>query len=260
MIRLALAGAAGRMGRAVLDAASRDARFTVTAALSRASTLADVPRVTLGDRVFHLTERLSEHCDVLVDFTVGGTAAWLEVCSQRRTPMVIGATGLDDQVLNLVRRASERIAIVRSANFSPGIQAILGVLAGLAEKLGRAYDIELVETHHRHKQDAPSGTALMLVDELLKATRGRREENVAYGRHGASAGRPVGQIGVHAVRMGEIVGKHEVHLSGPGETITLTHQAQSREAFAAGALRAAAWLMGRPAGLYSMKDVLESPE
>ena len=161
-------------------------------------------------------------------------------------------------------------AIVKAANFSIGMQALLNVVGRVAVELGEEYDVEIVETHHRHKIDAPSGTALTIVAEIQKALNPSRERERAdpvasplvggaglvFGRQGTVGERPKGQIGVHAVRMGDIVGQHEIHFSGPGETITIRHTAQSRETFAAGALRAAAWVIGKPPGLYSMRDVL----
>lgn len=255
-VRLAVAGAAGRMGRTVLELAGRSDRFAVSAALTEPGLARPGATVRCGDRDFPLVESLDSLCDVLIDFTVAeGTMAWLDVCRRRRLPMLIGATGHSDEQMARIRTASRTIPIVKAGNCSVGVQAMMNVLARLARELGDAYDVEIVETHHRHKADAPSGTALMLLDEIARATDRTRDDAV-FGRHGKTGQRPKGQIGVHAVRMGDVVGRHEVHFSGPGETITITHTAQSRETFAAGALRAAAWLVGRAPGLYSMRDVL----
>jgi 4-hydroxy-tetrahydrodipicolinate reductase len=128
----------------------------------------------------------------------------------------------------------------------------------LARELGEDYDIEVAETHHRHKIDAPSGTALAIVDEILRATGRTRSDHVVFGRHGETGARPRGQIGVHALRLGDTVGRHEVHFSGHGETITLGHTVHSRDTFAAGALRAAAWVIGKDPGLYSLRDTLNT--
>ncbi len=265
MIRLAVAGAAGRMGRCVLELAARDPRFEIAAAVD------------------HEAELALPACDVLIDFTdAAGTLAWLEVCCTRRIPMVIGATGHDEPQLARIARAAEVIPIVKAANFSIGMQVVLNAVGRIAKELGVEYDIEIVETHHLHKIDAPSGTALTIVAAIQQALDQSREReladtsaqtrerdrddqvasplvdgaNVVFGRHGKVGERPKGQIGVHAVRMGDVVGQHEIHFSGPGETITIRHTAQSRGTFAAGALRAAAWVVGRPPGLYSMRDVL----
>ena len=244
------------MGRIVLDLAARDDRFTVSAALTAPGFAPPGTTMRVGDRNLPLAETLETACDVLIDFSVAdGTMAWLEVCRRRRLPMLIGATGHSDEQMARIRAASRTIPIVKAGNCSVGVQAMMNVLGRLAKELGDDYDVEIVETHHRHKIDAPSGTALSLLDEIARAT-GRSRDDAVFGRYGRVGERPKGRIGVHAVRMGEIVGKHEIHFSGPGETITITHTAQSRETFAAGALRAAAWLVGREPGLYSMRDVL----
>jgi len=254
---LAVAGASGRMGRCVLELACRDPRFQIAAALTRSDDSRAGVSCAIGEVEVVLLKDLRAPCDVLIDFTVGdGTLVWLETCVARRIPMVIGATGHDEPALVQIREASRTIPVVKDANYSTGIHALLAMLGPLVRKLGDGYDIEIVETHHRHKLDAPSGTALLLLDEILRANGRTRDGHVLFGRSGRSEERAKGQIGVHAVRMGEIVGRHEIHLSGPGETLTLIHAAQSREAFAAGALRAAQWVVGRSPGLYSMRDVL----
>lgn len=243
MIRLAVAGAMGRMGRCVVELASSDARFEVVAKLER------------GDRV-----ELPK-CDVLVDFTdAGGTGEWLEFCRERRVAMVIGATGHDEALERRIVEAATVIPIVKAANFSVGVNTLLKWVGQLAAELGSGYDIEIVETHHRNKVDAPSGTALALADALRKPSRDREEAGsglVVGRRQGETGVRPVGEIGIHAVRMGEVVGRHEIHFSGPGETITIKHVAESRTMFAVGALRAAEWVVGKPAKLYGMRDVVE---
>ena len=262
MIRLAVAGAMGRMGRCVVELASADARFEVVAKRER------------GDRA------TLPACDVLVDFTdAGGTAEWLEVCRQRHMAMVIGATGHEEVLQRRIVDAASIIPIVKAANFSVGVNTILKLIGKLATELGSGYDIEIVETHHRNKADAPSGTALALADALRKPSRDRRGDQggsvvpkapatsgglgqgegpgLIHGRQGKTGIRPVGEIGIHAVRMGDVVGQHEVHFSGTGETVTIKHVAQSRTMFAVGALRAAEWVVGKPAGLYGMGNVIE---
>ncbi len=246
MIRIALAGAAGRMGRCVLDLASRDSRFEVAAAIDLNA------------------QRPVPACDAVIDFTnAAGTMEWLKTCESRRLPMVIGATGHDETQLARIAQAARSIPIIMTANFSVGVQVVLGVLGRIAKELGDEYDIEIVETHHRHKIDAPSGTALAFAGEIQRGKEQSRPsqadegaDHLVFGRHGKVGVRPKGEIGIHAVRMGEIVGQHEIHFSGPGETIAIRHTAHSRETFAAGALRAAAWIIGKPPGLYSMRNVL----
>lgn len=271
MIKLAVAGAAGRMGRAVLDLAAKTDHFEVAAALTAPGCPTAGSMIPVRDGDLTIVEKLDAECDALIDFTVAeGTIAWLAVCEDRRLPMVIGATGHDRGQLRHIERAAGTIPIVKASNFAVGVQAILGIVRQLVTELAEGYDVEIAESHHRYKIDAPSGTALTLVDEIQSARARNRPSgspekggtsppyggDVVFGRHGRTGERPPGQIGVHAIRMGETIGHHEIHFSGHGETVTLRHTAHSRETFATGALRAAAWVVGKPPGLYTMRDVL----
>jgi 4-hydroxy-tetrahydrodipicolinate reductase len=259
MIRVAVAGAAGRMGRCVLELANADTTMDIVAALVPENDPLCGRSIRAGEQEFTATHRLTAPCDVLVDFTVAdGTMAWLACCRERRIPMVIGATGHDEKQIAAIQKAAGDIPIVKASNFSVGIQTLLGLIGTIAAGLGPEYDIEIVETHHRNKVDAPSGTALTLLDAIKKSTERSGKSDVVFGRSGPTGARPAGQIGVHALRMGEIVGTHEIHFSGPGETLTITHQAHARTTFAAGALRAARWVAQRPPGLYTTTDVLSS--
>jgi 4-hydroxy-tetrahydrodipicolinate reductase len=172
--------------------------------------------------------------------------------------MVIGTTGHDEAARARICDAARRIPIVMAANFSVGVDVLRRALGDVVRRLGADFDIEIVETHHRLKVDAPSGTALLLAREIEQARSRAAGRNVKFvhGREGAAGPRKADEVGIHAVRMGEIVGQHEVYLSGPGETIMLKHTAHSRDTFAAGALRAAAWIVGKPVGEYSLSDVL----
>ncbi len=258
MIRLAIAGATGRTGRCALELASRDDRFEISAALTKPGCPTSGTTLHLADRKIIVRETLDVTCDVLIDFTVAaGTIAWLEVCTQHGIPMVIGATGHDDQQLERIKVAARAIPLLKASNFSIGIQTILNVIGNVAKELGKSYDVEIIEAHHRYKIDAPSGTALTLADEIAAARGRTRDDSVIFGRRGQVGERPGGQIGVHAVRMGELVGSHEIHFSGPGETITIRHTAHSRDTFAAGALRAAAWIVGKPPGFYTLRDAMD---
>lgn len=260
MIRLAIAGATGRTGSRVLELAAADERFDVVAALTSPGCSSSGSPVRLGEKQRTIAESLEVDCDVLIDFTVAdGTMAWLPVCKERSMPMVTGVTGHSDEQFRVIRRVAQSIAIVKASNFSVGVHVLMRLVRCAADMLGDSYDIELVEAHHRHKVDAPSGTALRLVDEILAVT-GRTAGDVVHGRCGRVGERAAGEIGVHAVRMGEIVGQHELHFSGPGETLTIRHTAHSRDTFAAGALRAASWIVGKPAGLYGFSDVMESSD
>lgn len=257
MIKLAVSGAAGRTGRAVLAMALADEQFEITAALTEPADPFAGSSIRIGDGEVLVVKTLDVPCDVLVDFSVAaGTMAWLGVCRERGIPMVIGATGHDDDQLARIRRVADAIPVLKATNFAVGIQAILNVIGRLATELGEAYDTEIVEAHHRHKVDAPSGTALTLAEQIARAKGGDSKSELVFGRRGQVGERPTGQIGIHAVRMGEGVGWHEVHFSGPGETVTIRHAAHSRDTFAAGALRAAAWIIDKPPGLYSMRDVI----
>ena len=245
MIRLAVAGARGRTGSRVVELALRDDRFELVAALT-APGCPDLGKpIKTGDGDVLVTDTLDAECDALIDFTLAeATMAWLDVCRKRGIAMVIGATGHSDAQRATIREAAADIPIVTASNFSIGIQALTAIVGRLAKELGDGYDVEIVEAHHRDKIDAPSGTALTFADEIASAT-GRTRDDVVFGREGDIGRRPKGQIGVHAIRMGDIVGQHDIHFSGPGETITLRHTAHSRDTFAAGALRAAAELVSR---------------
>lgn len=265
LIRLAVAGALGRTGRRVVELALADGRFSLVAALIAQDDSRAGGTIPVGRRGVNVFQHLDVPCDVLVDFsTPAGTRAWIDVCRERRIAAVIGTTGLDDELRGAIRDAARTIPIVYAANFSVGIEMVRRLLSQLTASLGEAYDVEIVETHHKGKVDAPSGTALLLAEELRRRRAERSgstnaDSELVHGRHGAVGPRKHGEIGIHAVRMGDVVGQHEVHFSGPGETVTIRHAAHSRDTFATGALRAAAWVVGQPAGLYGMRDVLDRP-
>jgi len=257
MIQIAIAGATGRMGRCVLQRALRDPAFQVSAALVHPEDAQVGATVRVDDVDVPLADKLGTSCDVLIEFTdATGTMAWLDVCRRLELPMVIGATGHDASQLRRIGEAAEGIAIVKSMNFSAGASLLVRLAAEAAQALGEVFDIEVTEAHHRHKVDAPSGTAVALVEALRAARGGASPLEVTHSREGKTGPRVPGQIGVHSLRMGELAGWHEVYFSSGGETLTLRHVAESREPFAAGALRAAQWVVGQPPGLYSMADVL----
>lgn len=262
MTRIALAGASGRMGRCILDLAARTPDIEIVAGLVAPSSPEVGQKVHTARRDIPLRDKLETTCDVLIDVsTTLGTTAWLGFCERREIPMVIGVTGHSENQMDRIREAAHLIPIVFAANFSVGLNAILAILEPLVRQLGLGFDMEIVEAHHRKKVDAPSGTAMAIVEELRRAQdhKGRSIATLIFGRHGKAGPRPDGEIAVHAVRMGDVVGQHEIHLSGPGETITLRHVAHSRDTFAAGALRAAQWIVQQGAGFYTMRDVLAIP-
>jgi 4-hydroxy-tetrahydrodipicolinate reductase len=170
--------------------------------------------------------------------------------------IVIGTTGHSPAQMEAIARAAETIPIVLAANFSVGVNTLFWLTRKAAELLGEGFDLEIVETHHRLKKDAPSGTAKRLAQILADARSLNYERNVAHGRQGLVGARPVDEIGMHAIRAGDVVGEHTVVFASNGERLELTHKASSRETFATGAARAAQWIIGKPAGLYSMEDVL----
>jgi 4-hydroxy-tetrahydrodipicolinate reductase len=214
--------------------------------------------VHFGDRKTTLADTLGVPADVLIDVSLpDGTMEWLKVCERLEIPMVTGVTGHSAHQIARIREAARLIPIVQAFNFSVVMRAMVHAVGALAGKLGSDHDIEIVETHHRQKADAPSGSAKTLLRAILDATGGD-EEQVVFGREGQVGQRPKGQIGVHAVRMGEVVGWHEVHFAGTGEILTIRHTVQSRDPFAAGALRAAVWVINQPPGIYSIDNVIDS--
>jgi 4-hydroxy-tetrahydrodipicolinate reductase len=239
MIRIAVGGSKGRMGQRVIALAAGDPRLEVVA------------RYDIEEAVG------SDAFDVLIDFaTPAASAGFIDRCLKARAGLVVGTTGHDADQLSAIKRAATEIPVLRAANFSIGVNMLLDLLPEMARRLSPGFDVEIVETHHRRKVDAPSGTALAMLEALLGGPERARGAAVKHGRQGQVGAKPPDQIGIHAVRSGDVVGRHEIIFGGVGESITVTHEALSRDTFAHGALEAACWLCGRPAGLYSMQDVL----
>lgn len=260
MIKLALLGATGKMGGQVLELLASEARFQLAAALTRYDDPRRGEKVAVGSRTLVLSDQTEAQYDVVLDVSAPlGTMLWLDRCLVTGAAMVIGATGHSAEQRAKINASAGRIPLLMAANFSLGVNVLLKLAGDAARRLGPAYDIEIVEHHHRHKVDAPSGTARAILESVRPTPGGDSGDDVVYGRQGQVGPRPVGQIGVHAVRMGDVIGHHEVHFAGPGETLTLTHTAWSRDTFARGALEAAAWIQGKKPGLYSMQDVLAAP-
>lgn len=261
MTRIALAGAAGRMGKCIVRLIREGAAFELVAALERADSPAvgaDCGEVAgIGRCNLPIQPRTAADFDVLLDFsTPAGTMQWLDFCASRDRPIVVCPTGHDDAQLARIRAVAARIAVLQSPNTSLGVNLMLRLVAEVAARLGDDSDIEIVEVHHRFKRDAPSGTAMALLRAIAEATGRDAATDAVFGRYGRTGERPRRQIGVHAVRAGDTVGEHEVRFGVLGETLSIRHVAQTRDTFARGALRAAAWLVGKPPGLYSMQDVL----
>ena len=238
-MKIAILGAAGRMGRKLCELAG-DAGMEV------------VSRVDVADG---FDREWSPDAEGVIDFSFHtAVAPAVEKAAAQGLPYVIGTTGLTPGEQASVDEAAKLIPIVQSGNYSLGVNLLLELVRKAATVLGPEYDVEITEMHHRHKKDAPSGTALMLAKSAA-AGRGRSGEFV-FGRRGDIGERPVGEIAVHALRGGSVVGDHTVMFAGDLERVELTHKAQDRAAFAAGALKALAWAKGRQAGIYTMRNVL----
>ncbi len=253
MIRIAVVGAAGRMGRAVESAAAA-AGVTIAARIERAGNPGTPAGVWTGDLA-----DVVEPGMVVIEFTgPEGARRAAEVCAAKGAALVSGATGLTAEDEAVVRSASAKVAVVRASNFSLGIAALRAALRAAAASLPASWDVEIVERHHRLKKDSPSGTALTLADDLL-AARGETRSSLRHGREGVAGPREPGELGMHAVRGGTWVGDHQVLFAGEGEWLELRHVAQDRSAFAHGAVAAARFAGAAAAGWYTLDDVLRGP-
>jgi len=260
-IRIAVVGCTGRTGQAVVRAVAADPACDLAAAVTApgdpavgqdAGCVAGVSSLDVP-----VSTEITGPCDVAIEFTLpAGCETWVCRCRDQNVPLVSGTTGLSDKQKEVLQKAAESIPIVWSPNMSIGINLMLALAADLAGRLDASWDVEICETHHRQKLDAPSGTAHALLESICRARNEHPDATATFGRSGTCGPRPAGQIGVHALRMGMMVGEHEVHFCCDTECLTVRHRAFSRNTFAAGALRAARWLQGRSAGLYTMRDVL----
>ena len=264
MINIAVTGAGGRMGRALIEALAASDVLQLSAALERADSSligADAGELAAlgssGIRVVGCLESVIGQFDVLIDFsTPENTINNAKLCAQHGKKIVIGTTGLTDQELQQINECAKQSAICMASNFATGVNLCFKLAELAAKVLGDDVDIEIAETHHRHKVDAPSGTALSLGHSVAGAL-GRELSDVAvYGREGQTGARDRQTIGFATQRAGDVVGDHTVLFAAEGERVEITHKASSRMAFARGALRAAKWLDTKPAGLFSMQDVL----
>jgi len=247
-VKLAIAGAGGRMGRALIEAAAADRDLSVVCALDIAAAGQQV-----GGLKIVADPAAVAQADVVLDFTrPEGTLALLK----HARAMVIGTTGFTEEDKDRIAQAAQRIPIVMAANFAVGVNTVYKLAETAARILGDAYDVEIVEAHHRHKVDAPSGTALELGRLVARALERDLGKTASYGRKGDIGERKPKEIGFHAIRGGDIVGEHTVIFAGAGERVEVTVRSQSRLTYASGALRAAKWLQGRPPALYGMSDVL----
>lgn len=263
--RIAVAGAAGRMGQAIIRLIHE--RYSGQAVLSGAlehpssvsigqdaAGLAGIPMG--GVKIVSDPVAALENADALIDFSHAQTTPELvKLCAQRSLPVVVGTTGFNQEQKELISGYESKIPLLVAPNMSVGVNLLFGLVAKAAQILGDDYDVEITEAHHRHKKDAPSGTAVRLKEVLLE-TLGRNEQDVLYGREGMIGARGKKEIGIHAIRGGDTVGEHTIHFYTEGEKVELTHVATSRNTFASGAVRGALYLVGKKPGRYSMNDVL----
>ena len=264
MINVGVIGAGGRMGRMLIEAVQNNPQTILTAAIERqGSSLvgADAGEVAavghLNVQIVDDLQSVINDIDVLIDFSLpDATEQNMQVCAANNVAMIIGTTGFNAQQEQVLAKASEQVAIVYAGNYSTGVNLSLKLLGMAAKAFGTDADVEVIEAHHKHKIDAPSGTAYMMAEAVAQA-RGQNLKDVAvYGREGQTGAREAGSIGIHAIRGGEIIGDHTVMFIADGEVVEITHRARARMTFAAGAVRAATWIVQQSAGQYSMQDVL----
>ena len=263
-IKVGVIGAGGRMGRMLIEAVQDNSQTALNAAIERqGSSLvgADAGEVAaIGRLEVQIVDDLKaviNDIDVLIDFSLpDATEQNMQICAENNVAMVIGTTGFNEQQEQVLAKASEKIAIVYAGNYSTGVNLSLKLLGMAAKAFGEDADVEVIETHHKHKIDAPSGTAYMMAEAVAEA-RGQNLKDVAvYGREGQTGERKAGTIGIHAIRGGEIIGDHTVMFIADGEVVEITHRARARMTFAAGAVRAATWVIKQEVGQYNMQDVL----
>ena len=264
MLNVAMFGASGRMGRTIvpLIVESSDLRLSGALAAPQDASIGHDAGVVAGTAPVAVSitsdpERALQGADVAIDFTLpAASLSHARHCLAHKVPLVIGTTGHDEAGRAAIRTIAQSIPVVMAPNMSLGVNLLFKLAELGARALDAEYDAEIFEAHHRHKVDAPSGTALGLGRAVAQGRGTTLEAAAEYVRHGATGPRRKGAIGFSVVRGGDIVGDHRVIFAGPGEQIELAHHAQDRSGFARGALAAARWLVGRPAGLYSMMDVL----
>ncbi len=263
-IRLAIAGASGRMGRQLIQVIPQIPGVSLGAALVRqgssllgadAGELAGIGKT--GVILHHSLEAVTDDFDVLIDFTrPEATFSYLTFCRDNHKAMVIGTTGFAESEKAIIEAAAQEIAIVFAANFSVGVSLMLTLLEQITNVMGDYADIEIVEAHHRHKVDAPSGTALAMGEAIARTMGWELNNHAVYTREGHTGEREPHSIGFATIRAGDLVGEHTAIFADIGERIEISHKATSRTAFAKGAIKSAIWLFAKNSGLYDMRDVL----
>jgi 4-hydroxy-tetrahydrodipicolinate reductase len=241
MTRIIITGSKGRMGQALLACAAKIPELQVTG------------QVDKGDNLSAIIEK----CDVVIDFSLhSATPEVAELCATHKKALVIGTTGHSDAEQSKIKNQKSKIPIVWSSNYSTGVNTLFWLTRKAAEILGPAFDLEVIEMHHRLKKDAPSGTAKSLAEILAEVRRQQLDKVARHGRVGIVGERTPTEIGIHSIRGGDVVGDHTVIFANTGERLELTHKASSRDTFANGALRAAQWVVQQKPGIYDMQDVL----
>ena len=265
MIKVAVLGSAGRMGRALIKGIAQSSSLALSAAIDKPGLKSigkdsglvsgiEANGILISDSL----PSPSEDLDVVIDFTSAqATARNIEVCLERKLPIVIGTTGLRPEVEERLEKISNIIPIVYSRNYSLGVNATMKLVELASQIFGESVDIEIVESHHNKKIDAPSGTAITIGERIAKVLKKNFNEFTENGRSGSNNPRTPGKIGFHAIRGGDIVGDHKVLFIGKEESLEITHRAFSRNNFASGALKAAEWVCNKKEGLFGMDDVLK---
>ncbi len=256
MVKVIVCGACGKMGRRIIDILSRDENTELVGAIEAKGCKDLGTQVTPKVKVTDDLEKIIDRSEVVIDFTnPQASLENLEVAFRFNKPIVIGTTGHTDEQKKLIMKKAKTIPLLMAPNMSLGVNLLFKLVDGVARVL-KGYDIEIIEAHHNQKKDAPSGTAVKLGETISQALNSNFEERGVYGRKGMVGPRKPREIGVHAVRAGDIVGEHIVIFAGTGERLELTHRAHNRDCFARGAIEASKWIVRQPPGFYDMQDFL----
>ena len=255
MVNIIVCGACGRMGSAIINMAKQDKDFNIIAGTEVDS----CHSIGKKDPLIIKSEDIEQYVnvgDIIVDFTTASnTMRNVEIAIRKNAKIVIGTTGLSEENKRTLKKAGEKISIVFAPNMSTGINLLLNVVEKIAKKIPN-YDVEILEIHHNRKKDSPSGTALRLAESISNGHNKSLKDVAVFGRYGTQVLRKPGEIGIHAIRCGDVCGDHTVIFASDGERIEISHKATSRAGLVAGALRATKWINSKSAGLYDMRDVL----
>jgi len=258
MMDIVISGALGRMGRAVLDAARHESGISVVGLLEVPGHPSLGEKVRIGDRTLEVSSEFPGVAGaVIIEFTApAATVERARAAAAGRNPLVIGTTGFSQEQMSELEHASRKVPIVLSPNMSVGVNILWSLVREAVRAAGGEADVEIIEVHHNAKKDAPSGTALAIADVVAEARGRTPRKDLKHGREGPAAARKAGEVGMHSVRAGDVIGDHTVMIALPGERLELIHRAHGRDAFARGALRAARFAAKAGPGLYRMADVL----